>query len=199
MIATQRRRSTAAFLGRVAAAALAAQLVGAAAWASEGGAGGNPWLPLLWKAINFALLVGIIWYYGRKPVRAMLVGAARQARVTLDEHRDWARQAEEELAEQGRRIAGLQSELERLLEESRQEARQEHDRLLAEARSAAERIKGAVQMQVEHELNRSRKELQAALADQTVRLAEQLIIQRLDAPARNRIVTQAIEQLGASS
>jgi F-type H+-transporting ATPase subunit b len=200
MIATQWRHPALAFVVRVAGAALVAQLAAGAAWAAEGGAaGGDPWRALLWKTVNFVVLVGLLWYFGRKPLHALLSGSARAVRTEFDEHNDWARQAEEDLAEQRRRIDDLQAELQRLLGEAREEARAEHERLVAEARSQAERIKASVQAQMEQEFNKARKELQAELAGQTVRLAEGLIARRLDEPARERLLSQAVEQLGARS
>jgi F-type H+-transporting ATPase subunit b len=198
MIATQWRRSALALMARMAGAALVAQLAAGVAWAAEGAAaGGDPWRALLWKTVNFAVLIGLLWYFGRKPLHALLYGSARASRAEFDEHNDWARQAEDDLAEQRRRIDELQAELQRLLGEARDEARSEHERLLGEARGQAERIKAAVQVQMEQEFNKARKELQAELAGQTVRLAEQLITRRLDEPARKRLMSQAVEQLGA--
>ena len=126
------------------------------------------------------------------------VSASAGGWAELDLQRRIAREAEEALTEQRSRIEQLQSELERMLGEARDEARQEHARLIEEARVHAERIKGAVQMQTEHEMNKARKELQVELAEQTVRLAEQMIGQRLDDGSRQRLTSQAIDQLGAA-
>ena len=201
MIAMERCRAAAARAGRVLGAAAAAQLAASAAWAAEAeGAGhGDPWLALLWKAVNFAVLVGLIWYFGRKPIAGMARRAARASQAALSERREHTRQAEAELAEQRHRIESLQAELERLQGEARDEARVEHDRLLAEARAQGERIKVTARQQVEQEFAKASKELQAELASQTIRLAEQMIAKGLDDAARQRIVTRAIDELGATS
>lgn len=199
MIATQRRRPILALTGRVVGVAVAAQLVACVAWASEGAPAGNPWMTLLWKAINFAALVWLLWFFGRKPLRQLLGSAATQAQVEMDEQRQFAQHAEDDLAEQRRRIESLEAELQRMLAETREDTRQEQERLVAEARTQAERIKAGVQQQMEQEFAKARKELQAELANETVRLAESIVRQRMDDASRERLTTRAIEQLGSRS
>lgn len=194
------RRLPPAVFGRAVALATAAQLgVAGTALAEEGGGGGNPWMALAWKAVNLAVLLGLIWYFGRKPIGAMFRGAAKQAREALEERRAQASGAQAQLADQRRRIEGLEAELERMAAEARAEAQSEHERLVNEARAQAERIKTTVGMQVEQELAKARKELQAELANDTVRLAEEMIRQRMDDDSRKRVVSRAIDQLGAGS
>ena len=199
MIKTWWRRPLTAQAGRVAGAAAVVILAAGTAQAAGGGGSGNPWLDLAWKAVNLAALVALIWFFGRKPIAAMFRSAAQQAREALAGERAEAQTAAQALAEQRQRIAGLEAELQRLAGEARAEARQEHDRLVADARAQAERIKTTVQMQVEQEFNKARKELQAELAGETVRLAEEMIRQRMDDEGRRRILTRAIDQLGARS
>jgi len=194
------RRPPPALAGRVAALAAAAQLgVAGTALAEEGGGSGNPWLDLAWKALNLAVLLGVIWYYGRKPIGAMFRGAAQRAREALAERRAQAHGADAQLADQRQRIEGLEAELERMAAEARAEAQSERERLVNEARAQAERIRTTVGMQVEQELAKARKELQAELANDTVRLAEEMIRGRMDDDSRRRVVARAIDQLGAGS
>lgn len=201
MIVTERGRHPLVPGGRAVAAAVLAQLapwaLGATpALAAEGGSG-NPWMDLLWKAVNFLVLAGIIYYFARKPVGNLMRGAAKESKDTLDEQRERAAGAEAEAAEQRRRIENLEADLQRMLNESREEARSEHERLVAEARNQSERIRHAVSTQVEQEFNKARKELQAELAQETVRLADTMIRERMDDRRREQAADRAIEQLGA--
>lgn len=164
---------------------------------AEGGAGGNPWMDLLWKAVNFVILVAVIGYFARKPVANMLKGATQSTKAALDGTRESALAARSELDEQRRRIENLEAELERLRGEALAEARVERERLLAEARAGAERIKAAVQVQVEQEFNKARNELKRQLAVDTVAQAEALIRARLDAEGQQRLASRAIDRLGA--
>lgn len=207
MMETERGCGPAARTGWARVAAVAAQpamwavcaAAAPAAWAAEGGEGGDPWMTLMWKGINFVILWAVIIFFARKPVAAMFRAAAQEARDALEGRRERARKAEEATDEQRSRIENLEAELERLLNEAREEARAEHERMVAEAHTHAERIKTSVQLQVEQSFNRARQELQADLARETVNLAEKMIRERMDDSARERIVTRAIDDLGAGS
>ncbi len=166
------------------------------AWAAAGGSG-NPWLDLLWKAVNFGALVVLIWFFARKPVAAMLRNAAEGRRTELQSRRDQAAAAEREMAEQRRKIENLEAELQRMRDAAQGEAEQEKARLIEEARQHAERLKTNVRLQVEQEFAKARGELKRQLADDTVRLAEQQIKGRMDDESRRRTVNGAIEQLGS--
>ncbi len=200
MILTRWSRVAAALAGSVAGLAVLVQLAAGAAWAAEGGAGGgHPWRDLGWKAVNFLILAWLLWRYARKPVAGMLQAAASEAQKALGTRQEAARKAEAELAAQRDRIANLEAELQRLLGEARAEAVQEHARFVAEARVQTGRLKTATGLQVEQEFSKARKELQIELAQETVRLAEAMIRQRLDDASRQRFVAQAIAQMEAGT
>ena len=166
--------------------------------ASEGGAG-NPWMDLLWKAVNFGALVLVLVVFVRKPIANLFRSAARGAKEVLAAGKDEAASAEAQLAEQNEKIAGLQAELERMAAAAREDAAQEGRRMIAEARAHAERIKAQIRLQVEQEMNKARKELKTELAGETVKLAEELLGKRLGEKGRAALVDHTIAQLGSGS
>ncbi len=184
---------------RGAGAALAALALPAPAVLAAEGGGGDPWLELLWKLVNFLVLAGIIYHFGRRPIADLFRGAAERAKGLLDSARQEARQTEDALAEQKRKIDGLQAELERWLAEAREDARQEQERLTGEARETAERIRVQTHHLVQQEFRKARADLQRELAGETVRLAEGMIRQRLDDAGQERLVDATIDQLGSRS
>ncbi len=179
-----------------ATASLLLVLAAPAALAAEGG-GTNPWLELLWEAVNFFGLLAVLIYYFRKPLRGVLRAGAENARAGLDGARASAKEAEDELARQREQIANLQAELARLREEARAEADDERERLTAAARDQAERIQAQTRRQVEQEFGKARHALKEQLAAETLRLAEEMIQSRMDEETRRRLAEDSIEQLGA--
>lgn len=166
--------------------------------AAEEGSG-NPWLDLLWKAVNTGILVTLLVVFARKPIGNLFRNAARVARETLHASKDAAASAETELAEQKEKIAGLRAELERMTASAREEAAAEGRRMIEEARAHAERIKAQIHLQLEQEMNKARKKLQAELAGETVKLAESLLASRLDEKGQAALVDKTIAQLGSGS
>jgi len=185
----------AATLGTV---GLCLTLGAAPAWAAGEGSA-NPWMDLLWKTINVVVLLGLLHVFARKPLLNFFRGAASGLKKGLQGTRDAAAKAESEMVEQKRKIEGLQAELERLVVEARQEAQNERDRLVAEARAQTDRIMEQMRGQVEQEFSKARIALRRQLADETLQLAEKMIVERLDDTARERLVGTTIEQLGSSS
>lgn len=160
------------------------------------GAAGNPWLELLWKAVNFFALVAVLVYFFRKPLSGALHSGAQAAKSGLGDARTLARNAEDELARQREQIADLQGELARLRDEARAEAADEHERLTVAAQEQSERIQAQSKRQVEQEFNKARQVLKEQLAEETLRLAEEIIQSKMDDATRRRLAGESIEQLG---
>ncbi len=179
----------------VVALCLAAELVPGEVWAA-GGANGSPWMDLLWKTVNFAVLVGLIVYFARKPVAGFLARRAREDRAGLDAARTEAEDTAQQLAEQKQRIDAMESELSRMIDEARADGQEERRQLMAESEAHARRIKEQTQLQVEQELRKARNALQAQVAEETVRVAESLIKDRLDGGRQGQLVDEYVQQLG---
>lgn len=174
----------------------AAMLVMApAAFAAEAAAG-DPMMNLVYKTINFVVLLAILIYFGRKPVANLLRGAAEKTRTELETAREAARSAEAQLAEQKSKIDNLEAELERLRQEARHEAQTESERVIAEAQAQGEHIKAQIQLQVVQEFSKARTELKRQLADRTIQLAETQIEAQLDPKRREELAQTAIQHMG---
>jgi F-type H+-transporting ATPase subunit b len=178
-----------------AAVAFASALPCAAAlWAAEeaGEQHGDPWLDLLWKAVNFAALVALLWYFLRKPVGKALRGAAARVKATVDEARQNASDMERRYRDQRRNLENLKAALERLREEARRETQAETERLMKDAQAAADRMSGQIEKQVQQARTRALQSLREELADEAVKQAEALIRQRLDDATRRRLLDTQI-------
>jgi F-type H+-transporting ATPase subunit b len=171
-------------------------LLAAPALAAEGGSG-NPWLELLYKAINFVVLVGILWYFLRKPVGNFFRNTARDEKAALDTTRQTEADAVKELEAQKTRIAQMQQELERMLADARTDAAAEMTLMTGEANAHAERMKQAALQKIDQEFRKARLELRRELATQTLDLAEAGIKSRIGPADHQRLVREYIDQLGS--
>jgi F-type H+-transporting ATPase subunit b len=179
--------------------AAAAVLLGLAApaWAASGESGAGE---LLWMAVNLAILLGVIVYFGRRPVRAFFAERRHRIHHELKEAEQLRSDVERRLADWQRRLTGLDAELERLRRLTLEQAETERERILADAQGAAERIRRDAQAVVDQELRRSREELRAEAADLTVRLAGDLLSRQVGDADRERLLDdfiQGIESGGA--
>jgi F-type H+-transporting ATPase subunit b len=179
-----------------AAIALAVALLAAPAWAAEAAGQGSPWLDLLFKAVNFAILLGVLIYFLRKPIAGYLVRSAGEMKQGLDAARKSAAETAAEVAQQKRNIEGMQAELERMVAAAKVDATAELRRMTEQAEAQAAKSKAQTALQIEQEVRKARQALQAEMAEQTTRLAERLIRERMTPELQARLVAGYTRQMG---
>jgi len=165
---------------------------GTATAASEAGGA-----PLLWHAVNLALLVGVIVYFARRPIREFLDERRATIQTDLQEAQGQLASAEENLAACQRRIDDLDRELAEIRTAVQAQAEAERARILREAEAAAERIRRDAQGSVDQELRRARERLRAETAELAVKLAGELIEAQIGAEDQERLVAEFMTQLEA--
>ena len=199
--AQARRAGLAAALLAAAAAPLlfAGLALAAEEAAKEGGEAhhGNPWLDLLYKAINVGILIAIIWWAARKPVAAAMKNAATATRDGFLSSRKAAQDLEAQMAEQKRKITALAQELSRMVADAKADVEREKQRAQADAQALAGRLAQQSEQQIEQEVAKARNHLRQELADQTIKLAEALVKQKVNPEEQKRLVANYLKQLEA--
>lgn len=150
---------------------------------------------LIWQAVNLALLVGIIVYAARRPVKSFFAERREQIQNDLEESAEFLKQAETRYAEWQRKLVDLETELGQIRAMARQRAHEERDRILAEARAAAERIKDDARAAIDQELRRAEGALRQEAADLAIELAAKLISDQIDDSDRARLVDEFITRV----
>lgn len=156
---------------------------------------GHPWLDLLWKAVNLAVLVGVIVYFGRKPIAAALRALAKETYDRWSKAHQAAEATQADLAAQRKQIEGLEGELKRMAGDASADAEREHARVVQEARQQAERIMTLARGQVEQEMAKARTELRQQLAEETMRLAQQMIEKQATPDQRKKLMEAYLREM----
>jgi F-type H+-transporting ATPase subunit b len=178
------------------AAALAGVTLCAAgtAWASSEGESVSA-TEMLWHALNLALILGIILYFARKPVAEYLEQRRQGIEKNLETSARVLEEAESKLAAWNERAARLDAEVGQIRETSRRLAEEERDKILAQARATAERIRSDAQAAVDQELRRARAALSAEAADLAVDLAARLISERVSDDDQKRLFDEFLTRV----
>jgi F-type H+-transporting ATPase subunit b len=162
-----------------------------------GGISHEKWMDLLWRTLNFAgLLVILIWAL-KKPVTH---GLSSRRQAIVDKFADLEAQkaeAERIYREYESRLAKIDAEVEAIIGAAVKQGEVEKDRLLAEADRAAADMKRQAEMAIQHELAEARLQLRSEVAEQAVRIAEELIRKNLQDADQNRMVEDYLEKVGA--
>jgi F-type H+-transporting ATPase subunit b len=174
-------------------AALALVLVTpvAARAASEGGSGSE----LLFQTINLLIVLAVLVYFGRKPVRAYFATRRSGIQRELDSAAELLAAAEVRNSEIQRRLVDLQSELEEIRETARRRADDESERILAEARKQAERVRSDARAAVEQEIARARRQLRSEAVELAAQLAHQLLERSTAEGDRERLLDEFITRV----
>lgn len=177
------------------ALAFAALLV----WAGPAGAsseGASP-LAFVWQTLNFVLLVAVLFFVARKPVREFLASRRAAIRDDLDTSAELLAEAEARLGEWKERTTRLDAELASIRDTSRRLAEEEHTRILAQARAAAERIRRDAGMAAEREAVQAREALRAEAAELAVELAGRILREGVGPDDQQRLFDEFLERVAS--
>jgi F-type H+-transporting ATPase subunit b len=153
-------------------------LTASAGFASEGGEGahhadkGAQLKDFGWRALNFAVLAGILWWSLKKAnVKGSLEGRQAQIEKDLKDAQEGRAAAESKLAEYRDKLDKASKEIDELHAAIIREGEQEKERIIAEANKAAEKIKLQAAQAAEQEVLKARSELRAEAARLAVEIA----------------------------
>jgi len=153
----------------------------------------------LWQAFNLVVIVVLLVYFGRKPVRDYFAARRQGIQGQLAQAADLLSQAEHRNSELQRRLVDLSAELDSIRESSSRRAEEEALRILAEARATADRIRRDAQTAVDQELRRAQAKLRDEAADLALELAARKLEAGVSESDRERLVDEFITRVQPSS
>jgi F-type H+-transporting ATPase subunit b len=177
-------------------------LVGSGVWAAGGGEHGAD-EPKGWGAtdtyrvMNFSVLAIALFFLLRKPVAQALDSRIRGIKDQLDELEAKKRAAEEELAQYTQRLARLDEESQRIVDEYIQQGKDARARIIQEAESAAEKLEEQARRNIDNEFEQARKHLQEDVLEKALEKAEQIIRDRITEDDQERLVDEYLKKVVA--
>lgn len=146
---------------------------------------------LLWQVINFAVLFFILARFVFRPLAKIMREREEQVRNSLDEAGRLERKTAELEADLKKRLAEERREIENMHER----ARETHERLKKEIKTAAEaeakRMIDEARLAAEEEKTRMFKSLEADIKRLAVELAGKILEERLDEKKQKELLEKA--------
>ena len=160
--------------------------------------GGNKWgfLLLIGKMFNVGLVIFVLVWVGRKPLKEFFINRTQSIRDQLEEAQRARKEAETKLAELQERMRNLDQEVKQIRETAEREAKAEYDRLVAEAERDAEKIAARARQEIEATTRAAHLELKAHAAELSVRLAEEKIRKEITEEDRVRLFGRFVRDVG---
>lgn len=144
----------------------------------------------LYRLLNFSLTVAILVYFVSKPLKNALAGRREGIAQALKASEDAASVAEAKYAEYDKKLAQAEDEIVAIKESIKGEAELEKQRIIAEAKEAAEKIKQDAQNASDNEIAKARLTLQQEAATMAVGIAEDLLKKAITKEDQARLVEE---------
>lgn len=153
----------------------------------------------LWKAVNFTLLFGALYWLLRKPAKKYFASRSAGIREGIEEANRARLEAEVRATEMDRRLGNLEQEINNLREGAREEMAAEDARLEAETGRAIARMQAAAEQEIASATNHSRKQLRAYSAELATELARQKVRERMTPQVADSLMTVFASNLRGAS
>ena len=144
----------------------------------EAAPNGNPppGLDLLFREINFFILVVILFFLLRKPVKEYFQARAATLKQAVDEAEKSSESAQKENDEIANRLKKIDHETETLIGSFKKDGEMERAKLLEQARLYSEKIREDAKKIADNEVKKAREELK----EMTVKLARDMAKKAID-------------------
>lgn len=128
-----------------------------------------------WSLLNFAIFVGLLFFFLKKPVKEFWVSRAGEIRFELEEAARLSREAKGQHEQLQGLLSRLDAESKDLILSLEREGEMEKKRLMEEGKRRSERLKEDAVRIVEQEARKTRETLKEQVASLSLETAEKMI------------------------
>lgn len=168
-------------------------------WAASEGGGGliNLDRSLLVQAVNFLILLAILWRLLYRPLLARMEERSEAIRRSLEEAQAARAEAARQAEENALRVRQAHAEAAAIREQALREAQEEARKQIEAAHEQARRLVEETRAQLDNEVRRAREELRREVAELATAVAERLLRRSLREEDHRRVVAEALARLGS--
>jgi F-type H+-transporting ATPase subunit b len=184
-------------------------LVPVALWAAEEGHGGghggeihvNWWTrdmvapPVGWYIVDFVLFVGLLVYFTRKPIRGAFIARHNAIKRAIDDNQAAFDSAKADYDKTRDKLAAVDREVGSLIGKVKEDGAFERERIIESAKSYSARMREDVKGIIGNEANAAKTRLQRSVAEQALRVAQELLVANITDADRVRMIDEAISEI----
>lgn len=151
------------------------------------------------NVINLAILIGVLFYFGRNVLGNIL--GERRSRIEQEVREAEKRQkdAAASLADAQQKLAQAQAEAEKIRAAAEENAKAEREKILAQAAKDIERLKAQAGTDLESLRDRAIAELREQVAALAIQRVEAQLSGHLDDSAQQQLIDRSIAIIGGGS
>ncbi|MBU1162688.1 MAG: F0F1 ATP synthase subunit B [Proteobacteria bacterium] len=172
--------------------------VGVALGSSGGEGGPKGWVATdTYRVMNFAVLVGALFFLLRKPVAQFFSSRIKGIEDQLNELETKKKDAEQTLEKYKEKLAKLDQEGKKIVDDYIRQGNEAKERILKEAESAADKLKEQARRNIDYEINQAKLRLKEEVLEKAMVKAEEMIKNELTIEDHGRLVDEYLEKVVA--
>ena len=146
-------------------------------YASAGGgeSKGHNWVDFAWRALNFLVLAGFLYWLLAKKIKEFFAGRRDDIKIALEQAMAAKEEAEKKYKEYTAKLEKATEEIAGISEMIKAQGLAEKERILEDAKKAAVKLKEDTQARVEQELKKAGNLLRTEAVKLSVEMAEELL------------------------
>jgi F-type H+-transporting ATPase subunit b len=168
-----------------------------AAHASGGGGGheGPNWFDFTWRVVNFLILAGVLYWLLAKKVKTFFTGRREGIRTALADAETARKEAEKKFQEYAVKLDRATGEIDEITQMIQAQGLTEKERIIEDARKAAEKMKEDTRARMEQEFNKASRELRIEAVRLSTQMAGELLRKNIQADDHEVMVKDYIEKV----
>jgi F0F1-type ATP synthase membrane subunit b/b' len=153
----------------------------------------------LWKFVNLALFVGLMVYVLMKAdIRGAFRARGESIKAELEKARTERDAALAKLKEVEERLAGMSEQISSINQRSKTEVEQERKRIAQATQEEVAKLTAQAQRDIENAAKVAKNDLRNFAAEQSIRMAEDLIRRDMRPEDDARLMMHNVEEMGAA-
>jgi F-type H+-transporting ATPase subunit b len=169
-------------------------LLAAAHASGDGAEGGRDWFDFSWRMFNFIVLVGILFWLLAGKIRDFMTGRREGIRTALAEAVSAREAAEKKFREYSEKLEKATGEIAQIGEMIRSQGLAEKERIIEDARKAAEKMKEDTRARMEQEFSKGSRDLRIEAVRLSTEMAEEILKKQIRPEDHESMVKDYIEK-----
>jgi F-type H+-transporting ATPase subunit b len=153
-------------------------LTSVTAYASGGGEEGSAkslWIDFAWRMLNFVILLWFLYWALANKIKEFFVGRRENIKTTMADAISQKEEAEIKYKEYSARLEKATEEMNRIIDTIKAQGLLEKEKIIEDAKKAAEKIKEDAKMRIDQEFKAAVSELRLEAVELSVKLAEEIL------------------------
>ena len=155
-------------------------------------------MDFVWKIVNFAVLVGILYFFARKPIRTAMRNSAEAIQKSLEDVRIAEKDIDHKVSQMKIQLMEIEKETQTMVEKAKIEAEEEKKRIIAEGEVEVQRMTDHARFTIEQEYKKAKYDLKQWMAELTVKVASKKVQEQLNTESQRKLVNQYLDHLESS-